>query len=152
MMIGLSEVQKLNEKQKQENFVKVSHNRIKNEKDYDFLACSYGHICGLRVKFKYYFTKDSPILFKFPMGETKEWSNALRANNFAEAYQMEDDAVRNINWRNASRDDLMCTICNIQFGRTDELVDHCERDRSHYTCIEKFLLNDPDPEKLDPRY
>lgn len=72
--------------------------RIKNEKDYDFLCCPYDHICGLRVKFKYFFTKDSPIKFKFPMGSTREWCSSMWKDKFSEALEQEEISKANIDW------------------------------------------------------
>jgi len=129
--------------------VKASMARIKNEKDFDYLSCPYDHICGIRVKFKYYFTKDSPVEFKFPMGGKKDWTAEMRANNFLLAKEHENETKEMIDWSNVPEEDKFCTICDIQFETAEDLVDHCERDRIHYENSERFELREPEPDKLN---
>lgn len=140
MLCGLTETRGAVKNHPTDKFVRETLKRMQNEEDYDFLTCHYNHICGLRVKFKYYFTKDSPILFKFPMGSKREWSPEMWKNQFAEACEQEQLTKNNIDWSNIPEEDRYCTICNRQFNSAQELVDHCERDETHEELSTRFLL------------
>jgi len=128
-------------------YVKETLKRINKEEDYDFLRCNYDHICGLRVKFKYYFTKDSHVKFKFPMGSKRDWCPDMWSNKFSEAREQESMTTSTIDWTHISPEDKFCTICDKQFESAADLVEHCDRDREHDELLQKFLLKEPEVEK-----
>lgn len=146
LLCGLTETRNVDRANSRDNYVRETEKRMKNKKDYDYLCCSYNHICGLRVEFKYFFTKDSPVMFKFPMGSKREWSPEMWKDQFHEACEQEQITKSNIDWSNVSPEDKSCTICNIVFENTSQLVDHCERDRTHNELCDKFLLKEIEKE------
>jgi HrpA-like RNA helicase len=148
LLCGLTETRGMTKESMEDPFVKETLTRIKEDEDHDFLVCNYGHLCGLRVKFKYFFTKDSPIEFKFPMGSKRDWELEMWKDQFAEAKQQEAITQKIIDWSNISEEDKKCTICDKQFDSADDLVDHCERDEDHQETWREFLLKTKDFDKL----
>ncbi|CAI2359838.1 unnamed protein product [Moneuplotes crassus] len=154
-LCGLTELNELSQEQRNDPYVISSSKNIRKSEDFSYLMCHYNHICGIRVKFKYYFTKTSPVLFKFPMGSTREWSPLLWKNNFAEAFAQDEIAQKEIDWSNVLPEDRTCFICPKKathepdevdkdlgrvFNTVDDYIYHIEADRDHLIRVEKFLL------------
>jgi hypothetical protein len=152
MLVGLSETRGLTPEQIKSQYVVETKRKLTAQEDYDFLCCAYNHIVGIRVRFKYYFTKDSNILFKFPMGSTREWRRCMWQNQFAEALEQEAMTKSNIDWSHIQPEDLRCTICNISFNSVNELIEHCERDKTHLENVERFLLQNFKKKKSENMY
>lgn len=166
MMIGLSEVAQLEGIQKSDPYVLEMAGKVKSGEDVSFLKCPYGHICGMRVKFQYYLSKQSPVLFKFPMGVMEDWDADMRRNNFAKAYAREEEAKDKIDWSGVPYEDLVCTICmppegqslpegrkvGRQFETMEEFCDHIERDREHLENYDKFLFKEIDESSRSGAY
>ena len=146
LLLGLTEIRLENKFKSNDKYIIETMRKLQGESDFDFLSCQFKHVLGIRVKFKYFFTKDSPILFKFPMGSTREWCLEMWKNQFAEALEQENITKKNIDWSNLSPEDKFCTICNAQFATADQLVDHWERDRSHKETTARFLLQETESE------
>lgn len=104
--VGLHEIEVTSAAEFGDAFLKKTTELFDQKEAVIALQCSCKQICGIRIGFKAFFTKDSPIMFKFPMGKTKEWSYDLYKHHFSKVYDQEIVEKRKIDWSHVKPEDL----------------------------------------------